>query len=155
MDLFSVATGIAGLLSLSIELTKLIGSYINGVKHSSKSVEELLKKLGALSQVLGRFADFLKTENIKGGSFDQSSTLFFATNACKDRLQSIFDKLDEHTKAEGYSRGLVMLKWPFTEAENLRAMEALHGYIEIFHFSLTIEGWWVTRQPALYVGGKC
>lgn len=151
MDPLSITTGIVGLLDLSMKLVNLI----NSIKNSPKSAEELLGKLGALNQVLSQFSSFLGSENRKGDSFDQSSTLCSAVNACKDTLQYIFGKLDKHTKTDGLHRTLEKFKWPFMEDEHLKTIETLHGYVQIFHFSLTIDGWLVTQKLTLCAGGKC
>jgi hypothetical protein len=106
----SMAAGIAGLLSLSLQLTKVISDYTITVSGASKAIGDLQDRLQALSQVLRQLNAFLRTANVQGNSFDQSSVI----NS---------------------------LKWPFVDNENKELLRNLDGYIEIFHFSVTIDGW--------------
>lgn len=141
MDPLSLAGSIAGLLSLTIELTQRIGDYVGSVKSYSKSIEELSEKLGTLEVVLKQLKDFLHTEEVKGKKFDKTSTLFIATVTYSKKLQSISDRLKKQTKGNKMSQCLEKLKWPFTEDENSETIDTLYGYIQTFHFSLNIGGW--------------
>jgi uncharacterized phage infection (PIP) family protein YhgE len=140
-DPLSMAAGIAGLLSLSLQLTKVISDYTITVSGASKAIGDLQDRLQALSQVLRQLNALLRTANVQGNSFDQSSVLCYAINACQEKLHRLGERLDQVTSKNGLSRVINSLKWPFVDNENKELLRNLDGYIEIFHFSVTIDGW--------------
>ena len=61
---FSLATGIAGLISLGLEVTKITRQYVQGVGNAAKDVDELLTELSALVAVLRQLAGFLQNDRV-------------------------------------------------------------------------------------------
>jgi hypothetical protein len=51
-EALGIASGIAGLLSLTIETYRISAKYISGVRNASKVVNDLLRELNALKKVL-------------------------------------------------------------------------------------------------------
>ena len=141
IDPFTLATGLAGLLSLTIELSKIITDYIGAVNNAPKDAQELFTEISTLAQTLERLVKFLRSENEKGNSVDQTSVLCSARNACQDQLQSLFQKLVKITEGDKLSQSMQRFKWPYSEKETRQAVESLHRCTQTFHFSLTIEGW--------------
>lgn len=136
-DPFTIVTGVAGLLSFSIELAGAIRSYAVSVKGAPKAVEELIHKLDALGQVLKKLVDFLDAEESKGSSFSDTSDLRPATTHCTEKLQVLSTKLKKHTDGTKASRTFERLKWPFTEKEAQHTVKAVHEYIRILNLSVT------------------
>jgi hypothetical protein len=140
MDPFSLTVGVAGLVSLTIQLSQIVDSYVAGVKSATNSAVELSRTLTVLNSTLCRLSAFLREENAKGNSFAYTSVLFSATGACKARLQLLYDKLDT---ADGsrIGRAINQLKWPLDEKRNRLAIQDIQGYIQTFEFALTVDGW--------------
>jgi hypothetical protein len=141
VDPFTLATGIAGLLKLTIELTKIINEYTGSVKNAPKEAQELFKGLSALGHVLEQLNRFLCSENAKPNSFDHTCVLCFATNTCQDKLQSALRKFMKMSEGSKWSQNFERLKWPLDKQENLHTVDTLHRCAQTFQFSLTIDGW--------------
>jgi hypothetical protein len=101
VDPFTLAAGIAGLLKLTIELTKIINEYTGSVKNAPKEAQELFKGLSALGHVLEQLNRFLCSENAKPNSFDHTCVLCFATNTCQDKLQSALRNFMKMSEVNG------------------------------------------------------
>lgn len=141
-DPFTIATGVAGLLSLTIQLTQATVEYVQGVKKASVAVEELRRELRALADVLKLFDDFLKVEAPRL-AFRKTSVIFAASSSCEQQLQNLLTKFENNLKGGRISRAVDRLIWPLDEKEHHRAVEDLHRYIQTFQFALNISGWYV------------
>ncbi|CCX04765.1 Protein of unknown function [Pyronema omphalodes CBS 100304] len=75
MDPFTIATGLAGLLSLAIEISGILSGYIGASKSAPKEVHDLLVKVSALQQVLEQLIVFLRSEEARQVSFNKTSVL--------------------------------------------------------------------------------
>jgi len=60
IDAFSLATGIAGIISLTTQASKLAEQYGHGVQNSSKGAEELSQALDSLLLGFEQMEKFLK-----------------------------------------------------------------------------------------------
>lgn len=141
-DPLTIATGVAGLLSLTIQITQLTVEYVKGVKKVSADVEEFRQELTALAHVLGLFDEFLKVK-ASNVAFRDTSVLSAANSSCEQQLQKLLIKLEKNSKGGRISRAVDRLKWPFDEKEHHKAVEDLHRYVQTFQFALTINGWYV------------
>ena len=143
MDGLSVASGVAGLLSLCIQVSIALSEYYTGVANAPKSIRSLQQELITLEHVMKELDNFLRGQNVQGNSFDRTSVLYSAVGACKDQVSDIFAKL-KRSGSGSISRAVKRLEWPFQEKEVLSTVEKLRQYIQTFQFSLTVEGWSVT-----------
>ncbi|KAI9759600.1 MAG: hypothetical protein M1840_003251 [Geoglossum simile] len=136
MDPFSLSVGVAGLVSLTVQLSRIVSNYIAGVKSAAV---ELSTMLTVLNSTLSRLSTFLCEENANGSSFAYTSVLFSTTGACKAKLQLLNDKLDT---ADGrrIGRAINQLKWPLDEKRTRMAVQDLQAYIQTFGFALTVDG---------------
>ena len=140
MDPLSVAASIAGLVSLTIQVSGTIGSYCKAVKDAPRSVQEINQELLLLLSALKQLDTFLRTQTLKNNSFDPLSILTTALISCHDSIDAISSELPIR-KQDGKSHALDMLKWPFSEKEIQKNLEALRRCTSTFQFALTIEGW--------------
>ena len=138
VDPFSLATGIAGLISLGLEITKNTRQYFQGVRNAVKDVDELLKELSALVDVLRQLAEFLKSNRVGKNNFDQTSVLLLTHNACEEKLTAIRLKL---LKRSSDLKVIKTLMWPFVKKEHRQTVATIHQWVQIFQFALTIDGW--------------
>ena len=143
MDGLSVASGVAGLLSLCIQVSMALNEYYSGVANASKSIQSLQQEFITLEHVMKQLEDFLRSQNLRDNAFDETSVLCSAVGACKYQVNDIFTKL-RRPGGGSISRAVKRLEWPFQEKDVLSMVEKLRRYIQTFQFSLTVEGWSVT-----------
>ena len=94
MDPFSVSTGIAGFISLSLEIGDTIHKYLKSVKSAEEDARTLVMKIEALRLVLDRFVKFLREEEVKGSvAFKETSGLFPVIATCRNQFQTLYEKL--------------------------------------------------------------
>ena len=136
-DPFSITVGVAGFISLSIEVTKITGEYIRGVHHATEDAEEFVKQLRALTGVLRQLQQFLEQDAIVSANFNQTSTLFRTHNACQQRLNNLKSKLEHGLHNPDLMKSLT---WPIRGKEYRQTIQDLKQWVEMFHFALTMEG---------------
>ncbi|KIW48394.1 uncharacterized protein PV06_00983 [Exophiala oligosperma] len=139
MDGVSVASGIAGLITLALQVSGAIAVYVTSIKDRSKNIRELHEELLLLSEVLGSLREFLTSERAKGRSFDNNSVLQKAISDCRDRIERIGEKL-KPLEGGKVSRAIDKLKWPFEQREVNHLIDNLRRYGQTFHFAVTVEG---------------
>lgn len=149
-DPFTIATGVAGLLSLTIQVTQATVEYVQGVKKASVAVEEFRRELKALADVLTLFEDFLKVQAPKL-AFRKTSVICAASSSCEQQLQKVLTKLENNLKGGRISRAVDRLIWPFDEKDHHKVVEDLHRYIQTFQFALNISGWYVFTDFLKYL----
>ncbi len=137
VDPFSLATGIAGLISLSLEVTKVAHQYIHGVRNSSKHIEDFLQELAALADVLRQLESFLKEDEAGERSFDQTSVLVKTYQACRSSLEETQSTLQRRINEH---KLLKALTWPFVGKEHQQVIFAISRWISTFQFALTVDG---------------
>lgn len=146
MDPFSVSTGLAGFLSLTIEITKVLKEYIGNVKSAKEDALTLSTELASLGFVLNQLVKFLRSNDsdLQGTCFDQTSVLHSVIAICKDKLEHVYKRLEKFHKAvtAGKLHGLFeRLKWPFEKEECESAIKTLRSCSQIFSFSLSVANW--------------
>jgi hypothetical protein len=141
IDPFTFATGVAGLLSLTLELSKVIGEYTCSVKHFPKEAHELANELMGLSQVLEQLATFLRSEDVRRNSFDETSVLFLVTTNCQAKIETVLQKFPRIPQTSKSRPTFERFIWPFKEKEISKTIELLNRYTQTFQLSLTTRGW--------------
>jgi len=134
---------ITGLISFSIESTKLIYKYVSSVKDASQTVSRLQRELESLRTVLDMLDSHLKTHN---QALQETSALFKAANKCKSELKELQDALEGVSKGHFVKKMFHLLKWPLKEEDTVKIVEALHRYLTIFEFSLTVNGFSILSE---------
>lgn len=139
-DPVSISFGVAGILGLAIQLSPIVASYVNGVRHAPENVQNLRQELDALIKTLERLDSFLKSESAKGPAFNELAFLNTTRESCEKRLTAISAKLGTSTEAGRFSQVLRRFTWPLN-AENTKAIaQDLSQFSATFHFALSIEG---------------
>ena len=140
MDPLSVAASVAGLVSLTFEISQTVGHYYKAVKGAPKSIQKIQQELSLMGSTLQQLEDLLRGSHMSKSSFAQSSVLTTAVTSCIQTIEKISAKLAP-AKADRLSRTKEALKWPFSEKEVEKRLEALRRYTSTFQFSLNVEGW--------------
>jgi hypothetical protein len=144
IDPFTAATGIAGLLSLTIEVSKTLYDMVSSLKNAPKDAKELLQELDQIQRVLTSLEAFLRDENAKHGSFRETSVLITAMNGFSKEIKELKCKVQKLGDGQGLSRTIERGKWYFGEGEHRKIIMTLHRYLGMFQISLTIDGMSVT-----------
>ncbi|EXJ78295.1 hypothetical protein A1O3_09456 [Capronia epimyces CBS 606.96] len=139
MDGVSVASGVAGLISLALQVSQTVVVYLNSIKERSKNIKELHDELILLGEVLSGLRKLLLSERGKQSTFGSNSVLQKALLDCRDRIERIGDRLQTSDGGK-VARTLEKLRWPFEQKEVMEMAENLRRYTQTFQFALTIEG---------------
>ncbi|KIW83537.1 hypothetical protein Z517_02782 [Fonsecaea pedrosoi CBS 271.37] len=139
MDGVSVASSIAGLVTLALQVSATIAIYVNSIKERANTVRELHDELLLLGEVLSGLRDFLESEKVKGRVLDTQSVLSKAIRDCRQRMERIGDRL-KPSEGGKVARAIDHLRWPFEQREVMQMVENLRRYTQTFQFAFTIEG---------------
>lgn len=140
MDPLSIAAGVAGLITLTGELSRSLVAYGKAVKREREDLQLLLNEVSLLQSLLQSLDTFLRSSGVANVTFHQTSALETSLGVCKKTAIDLNERLHK-LEAAGLSRAVEMLKWPFSAKEVARVMETLRRCTSTFQFSLTLEGW--------------
>ena len=128
-----------GAVSASLHLTKEVIRYCQSFKSASAGAASLAQEVAAIAQVLQALRQSLQNPP-PGISFQQtsSSSLLSSLQDCQRRMQDLEDSLAPHVSRLG--RLFKRAKWPLEHQETMENVEALHRFIQIFHFATTLDG---------------
>ncbi|KIW77282.1 hypothetical protein Z517_09728 [Fonsecaea pedrosoi CBS 271.37] len=140
MDSLSLTASVAGLLSLTIDVTEILSKYIRSVKKAEQESLELRQELCSLCEVLKQLDQFLNGENRPSPRFKDTSALFTSIQTCHATLNSlstIVQKLPKESPEKKYYRKLI---WALQRDGKMDTIATIRRCIQIFQFSMTIEG---------------
>ena len=141
IDPFTLITGIAGLISLTIEVTKITTGFASSVRGAAGHVHDLLSELAALNHVLQQFDTFLKTQDSLG-PFAETCALIYTERYCTVKLKQLYEKLKHLTVGGKLRRSLRALEWPYKESESVDIVLSLHRCAQTFQLALTVDQWY-------------
>ncbi|KAL8712546.1 MAG: hypothetical protein Q9225_006922 [Loekoesia sp. 1 TL-2023] len=133
MDPFSLAVGVAGLLGLAAKTIELTKSYIHGARRATEAANELLEVLTVLRSTLLQLDKMLK--NDKKDTFSNTSVLVKSTDACRNKLTTLHNKLQETVK-----QPLQRLRWPLNANSHREMLQDIRTFTQWIQFALTIDG---------------
>lgn len=133
MDPFSLAAGVAGLVTLVAKITKLVTNYFHGVRRAIEAANELLDELNALRLTLNHLENLLR--NDKKDAFSSTSILVKSTDACSNKLTMLHSKLQDNVK-----QPLQKLRWPLNASFHHEILQHIRNYTQSIHFALTLDG---------------
>ena len=153
MDPFSIATGVAGLLSLTEEFVKIIIDYTGSVKSATRDAWSVLTEVTALSHVLRQLVDFLRRDDTNSNPkcrFRETSALCSVIAICRNHIETLYRKVKFHGKPEKDLLG--QLTWPFKKKECQEIVEVLHRCSQTFTFSMQIANWYSSSRicPSIF-----
>jgi hypothetical protein len=146
IDPLSLSSGIAGLLSLAVEITKISYEYISGIKEAPKSVRAIIIEVTSLENILRDLRNKIVlnpeiAEVLQSLQLDDS-TRVHVLQQCEVDLRSLLAELQAQ-KTSGIHSGLARLKWPFKEPEIQKKLERLQ-WLQSQLTTLTTHGTLVT-----------
>jgi hypothetical protein len=112
MDPFTISTGIVGIFSLAIELTKILTTYIGDTLSASKDAQILLDEINLLSTALKQLDVFLKIDAAKV-HLKEASALQSVVTSCETKVQDFIRRLKGRRSANQGPNLIERIKWPF------------------------------------------
>jgi uncharacterized protein YukE len=142
MDPFSITAGIAGLLSLSLQVSQIVTKHIESVKDAQQEAHTLSTKLNALISVLQQLEKFIE-KHARSGHFSESSVLYGTIKRCEGSLQQLDETLSKFVQdttrdSRSWRR---WMRWPLSRAKHQQTVTLLHEYLEVFNLSMSLDGW--------------
>ena len=140
-EVLGIASGVAGLMSLTIEVFQISYDYINKVHNASKTIRLFLKELQDLKTVLIKVEQMTKSTDDREIFGDDHSCLLSIgeSNEYVDLLGSIRHKLAKRSADGSFRQKLKFLTWPFSEDKTLGLIQALHRHLEIYQTALALD----------------
>ena len=140
-EILGIASGVAGLMSLTIEVFQISCDYIDKVHNASNTLSRFLRELQDLRVVLIKVEQMTKSidrQDIFGD--DPSCLLSIAeSNEYIDLLGTIRHKLEKRRADGSFRQKLKALTWPFSEDKTLGLIQALHRHLEIYRTALALD----------------
>lgn len=150
-EALGVASGIAGLVSLTIEVFGISYKYIIGVRDASSSARRFLVELGNLKIVLNQIQKIAKETHQKDILGVDGSCLL-SINDSNDylcMLGEVRDKLTKRQSGSSLQHKWKTLTWPFSEKETLALIETLHRYLLICNAELAADNLYVSYSTQI------
>ncbi|KAI9796740.1 MAG: Ankyrin repeat domain-containing protein 44 [Piccolia ochrophora] len=147
-EVLAVASGVAGLLSLTIEVYAVSARYISCVHNVSNTIQDILRELRALKKILtdlDRLIDETDEEEVFKG---RSSSLFSTEDAeeYRELLERLLRKLQSQAQGKSLSSKLKTLAWPFSEEKTRRTVDILQKHVATFQSALAIDTFQTTTE---------
>ena len=136
-----IAAGVAGLISLTIEILGISYKYINGVRNASPSARQFLNEIQNLQIVLQRVEEEAQQNNELEVFGEAGSSLVSIKESSEyvDLLQKVRDKLQQRQSSSVRNS----LTWPFSKEETLDLTNSLHRHLEIYTTALGVDSLYV------------
>ena len=140
-EVLGIASGVAGLVSLTIEVFGISYKYVHGVRDASSSVRQFLVELEDLQKILLRLEQVAKETDERKVFGDAGSCLLSIKNSSEyiELLESVRDKLQQQQTPSSIRNKLKALTWPISGKETLALADSLHRHLEIYNTALTVD----------------
>jgi DNA replication protein DnaC len=132
----ALASSVAGLLSLAIQVADISHRYFSSVKSSSKTIKGYFRELEVLKLVLRKFDDLAKDPNTATHFSSENITV---VDGCREELEDLRSKLHKRSSDPTFPKPLNRLTWPFAEDETQRLVAVIHRYQASFHAVLSAD----------------
>lgn len=157
MDPISLPGSIAGLLSLTIELTKISYEYISGVRGAPKTISDFIRELIALKKVLSDLSDNIMLDPDVAVAFENGTSSVLSSlgptgginipatagsnilETCSADLTNILEKLKKKMDGKPFMTAVKRLAWPFVEEQTKKSIDVLRRYRETFAAFVAID----------------
>jgi hypothetical protein len=154
-EALGIASGIAGLLSLTIQIFSTTTNYVRGVHGASETVRGLIKELKDLKVALTALDDLVNESSDE--LFDTASSLLasLSLNDIKEYRDLLLDlqrNLEKRLTGKAALIKARALLWPFSEEGTQGIIAKLHRHLESFQFLASVDNWFVpiTLQSTTY-----
>jgi len=145
MDRSTITTGVAEFLILTRKVEEILSEYISGTTSAQEDAQNLQVEITALIHVLRGMVTFLRSDNVQGYSFHETSILRSVISNCQRHVEYLYRKLENVSCVDNGAKVLKRLNWPLTQSECQQTVEELHRYVQTFEFSISISNWFTPR----------
>lgn len=147
-EALAVASGIAGLLSLTIEVYSVSSRYISCVKHASTAILDIQRELKVLKTILSELDKALEATETEELFKNRPSALSSIENTEEYRevLQRLQAKLLKESSTTGFTAKLKSFTWPFSEERTQGILEVLRRHVNAFGQALSIDSLQVVQS---------
>lgn len=136
----AIASGIAGLASLIIEMVKITCAYTTDLASAERTVFNYLTTLRSLEAVLVQFGSLAEADRLKRLVPNRPQALSTAAiRDCHSHLTQIQNKINKRFTVDGHLKLLDALCWPLKKQETQDSIRALQQYRDTFHAALSID----------------
>jgi hypothetical protein len=138
-DGFSLASGTAGLLSLTIDVSRLAIDYVSKVHNATDNVQAISQELKGLTTVLGELDSLFDFVNIR----DLESVGASAVLSLPDCIEYSVTLTELRIRLEKYNSNnpsywkWKLLCWPLDEGKARETLEKLQRFFAIFQTALS------------------
>ena len=135
MDPVSISAGVAGLMTLTFQVSGSLKAYIAAITDGPSNVIDMIRELEITHSSLEQLHFLIDSGKFHNARTNESSALDIALSTCHNvviALRKWFNRMD--------SSMLSRLRWPFTEKEFQKHLETLRRCGSTFQFSLHLEG---------------
>ncbi len=157
MDPFTLATGLAGLLSLTIELTKISHGYVSDAREAQKSIQGFILELINLKKILsdlhtkvmlepdiaeafeGRCSSIMENLQSQSTTASKQPATLSSMDLCKAELDSLLKKLRKKSSGSLFRATINRLVWPLGKEATQKAVDSLHRCTRIFEMSISTD----------------
>ncbi|KAK0623897.1 hypothetical protein B0T14DRAFT_190945 [Immersiella caudata] len=149
MEALAAAASVAGLISLAIEIPKIIDS-ASTIWSAPDEAAQLARTMEALISALRKLEEFLKTDEARDIGMASDSALVIAISSCQTRILDLAKKMRSQLPPQSPSgsastpqsklkKAVAMLRWPLDKKECLTVISELHALQSTFEFCLVMD----------------
>ena len=140
-EVLGIVSGVAGLMSLTIEVFQISYDFIDKVHNASDTIRRFLGELQDLKTVLIKFEKMTKNTDDRGIFGDDHSCVLSIgeSNEYVHLLETIRHKLEKRRADGSFRQKLKALTWPFSDDKTLGLIQALHRHLEIYQTALALD----------------
>lgn len=134
----NLAAGIAGMLTLTIEVSRLAITYVTKVRNATNTVNAILRELKGLKTVLGELDSLLDFVDVKELQAVGASAVLSLPTCIEYKiiLADLRLKLEKFNSDDPNFTKWTLLSWPLDEGKSKETVEKLHKYLVIFQSAL-------------------
>ena len=138
VEALGVASGVAGLISLTIEVFGISYRYVSGVRGAFDTVRRFLGELENLKGVLLKI-ERLSRELNDVDLFGDGPFSLLSKDDCNnyaELLNTIRKDMEDRLPNGPFRRKVKALTWPFSEVRTVALVESLHRHLDIYKMAL-------------------
>ncbi|KAL2039229.1 hypothetical protein N7G274_007897 [Stereocaulon virgatum] len=122
-EVLAIASGVARLMSLTIEVFQISSDYITKIHNAPNTVQRFLRELEGLKGVLIKIDQIAKNADDREIFGERPSSLLSIreSNQYLDLLATINRKLEKRSTDGSFRQKLKALNWPFPGGQNDRS----------------------------------
>ena len=140
-EALAVASGIAGLLALTIEVYATSSKYVTDVGNAKGTIQQLLRELRELKTILTNLDsifEYTVNEDMTKKR-PMASTAFQYADEYVSILETLRKKLESEAGGNSFSAKVKALKWPFSMERTKFTIDVLRRHVENFRAVMDVD----------------